>query len=105
MRVLALEAIFDPRQRSLPRGNLLVFGSLAAALRISDFPHNHASLWLVLPVIGVVLGTVDTARCMKKRWSFYHGGVLLCIYMDLMAAVIVLFALLYPYFFRVVSMR
>jgi hypothetical protein len=40
---------------------------------------------------------VDTIRCMRKRWSFYHGGVLLCIYMDLMAVALILVFLLYPY--------
>ncbi|HEY0264695.1 MAG TPA: hypothetical protein VGC07_09230 [Granulicella sp.] len=36
---------------------------------------------------------------MQKRWSFYHGGVLLCIYMDLMVVSLILFFLLYPYAF------
>lgn len=35
---------------------------------------------------------------MRKRWGFYHGGVVLCIYMDLMALTLILFFLLYPYF-------
>jgi hypothetical protein len=47
----------------------------------------------------MIVGTGETARCMQKRWSFYHGGVLLCIYMDLMALAMALFFLLYPYFF------
>jgi hypothetical protein len=34
---------------------------------------------------------------MRKRWSFYHGGVLLCLYMDLMALALILVFLLYPY--------
>jgi hypothetical protein len=34
---------------------------------------------------------------MRKRWSFYHGGVLLCLYMDLMAICLILFFLFYPY--------
>jgi hypothetical protein len=34
---------------------------------------------------------------MRKRWSFYHGGVLLCLYMDLLAITLILFFLLYPY--------
>jgi hypothetical protein len=40
---------------------------------------------------------VDTIRCMKPRWDLYHGGVLLLIYMDLMALCIILFLFLYPY--------
>jgi hypothetical protein len=34
---------------------------------------------------------------MRTRWSFYHGGVLLLIYMDLMALGMILFLFLYPY--------
>ena len=48
-------------------------------------------------VQGYILGTADTVRCIQRRWSFYHGGVLLCLYMDLMAITLVLFLLLYPY--------
>ena len=87
---------FNPRFRSLPRGNLLVLGSVLAALLLSHFPHLEASPSLLLPLLGIALGTADTARCMRKRWNFYHGGVLLCMYMDLLALVLVLFLLLYP---------
>jgi hypothetical protein len=34
---------------------------------------------------------------MQRRWSLYHGGVLLLIYMDLMVLCMILFLLLYPY--------
>jgi hypothetical protein len=34
---------------------------------------------------------------MQPRWNWYHGGVILCIYMDLMALCIILFFLLYPF--------
>jgi hypothetical protein len=34
---------------------------------------------------------------MRPRWSLYHGGVLLLIYMDLMALCMILFFFLYPY--------
>ena len=89
-------AFFNPRFRSLPRGNLLVLGSLLAALLLSHFPHLEATPWLLLPLLGIALGTADTARCMRKRWNFYHGGVILCIYMDLLVLILVLFLLLYP---------
>ena len=88
--------IFNLRRCSLLRGNLLVLLSLAAAFRLSDFPHNRATLLLVFPAAFSIAGTVDTARCMRRRWSFYHGGVLLCIYMDLMAVAMILVFLLYP---------
>ncbi len=89
--------IFHLHQRSLARGNALVLGSLALTFWLSDFPHNRATPFLILPAITVILGTVDTARCMHRRWSLRHGTVLLCLYMDLMAATMVLFSLLYPY--------
>ncbi|MGI4827318.1 MAG: hypothetical protein ACRYFU_03880 [Janthinobacterium lividum] len=91
-----LPIILNPRFRSLTRGNVLVLGSMAAALPISQFPHLRSTPWLLLPLLGVTLGTADTVRCMRRRWNFYHGGVILCIYMDLMVGILVLFMLLYP---------
>ncbi len=52
---------------------------------------------LLLPSAVVLLGTADTIRCIRRRWSLYHGGVVLCLYMDLMAICLILFLLLYPY--------
>jgi hypothetical protein len=89
--------LLNPRHCSLLRSNLLVLASLAAAFPLSDFPHNRPTLLLVFPALLSVVGTADTTRCMRKRWSFYHGGVLLCIYMDLMAVALILVFLLYPY--------
>jgi hypothetical protein len=64
---------------------------------MSHFPHLRATPWLILPALGCAVGTFETARCMQRRWSFYHGGVLLCVYMDLLAITLVLFFLVYPY--------
>jgi hypothetical protein len=90
-------SIFNPRHRSLIRGNVLVLVSLGVALLLSDFPHNRATPLLILPAVAAIAGTIDTVRCMQPRWSFYHAGVLLCIYMDLMALCMILFFLFYPY--------
>jgi hypothetical protein len=89
--------VFNPRNRSLARGNTIVLVSLAIATLISKAPHLRPAPLLALPLLGCFVGTADTVRCMRKRWSFYHGGVLLCLYMDLMAITLVLFFLLYPY--------
>jgi hypothetical protein len=89
--------IFNLRRCSLLRGNLVVLLSLAAAFPLSDFPNNRATLLLVFPALLSIAGTLDTIRCMRRRWDFYHGGVLLCIYMDLMAVALILVFLLYPY--------
>ncbi len=94
---MQLPLIFDLRFRSLTRANLLVFLSLASAFFLSDFPHNRPTLWLILPTLIAFVGTAETVRCIRKRWSFYHAGVIFCIYMDLMADAMLLFCLLYPY--------
>ena len=89
--------LLNPHIHSLVRGSALVLLSLAAAFRLSHFPSNHPTPLLVLPILVAIAGLLDTARCMRKRWSLYHGGVLLLIYMDLMAIFIMLFFLVYPY--------
>ncbi len=90
-------AIFNPRVHSLARASTIVLGGVAIATPLSGFPRMHANPLLALPLLLCLVGTADTVRCMRKRWSLYHGGVLLCLYMDLMAITLVLFFLLYPY--------
>jgi hypothetical protein len=89
--------ILNPRHRSLVRGNILVWGSILLAVLISDFPNTRPSALQIFPTLLAFAGTADTVRCIRKRWSFYHAGVLLCIYMDLMAICVILFLLIYPY--------
>jgi hypothetical protein len=89
--------LLNPRHRSLLRGSLLVLGSLGLSVLLSGFPHNRATLWLIVPALVAVIGTADTVRCMQRRWNLYHGGVILCIYMDLMALAMILFFLFYPF--------
>ncbi len=87
---------FNWRERSLLRGTMLVLLSTWAAFRLSHFPQNNGTLWLLAPLVFAFIGTFDTLRCMQPRWNWYHGGVLLCVYMDLMAVCMILFFLLYP---------
>jgi len=87
---------FRWRQRSLLRGTLLVLASTWIAFRLSHFPHNFATPWLLAPLLVASAGLIDTIRCMQPRWSWYHGGVLLCVYMDLMSICMILFFLVYP---------
>jgi hypothetical protein len=92
-----LPALLNFRCRSLLRGTILVLASLIAALIFSGFPHVHTAWPLIFAAIAALWGTFDTARCLRLRWSFYHGGVLLFLYMDLMALTMIFFLLLYPY--------
>jgi len=50
-----------------------------------------------LPAFFALYGTYDTSRWLRLRWNFYHGGVLLLLYMDVMALAMIFFLLLYPY--------
>jgi len=92
-----LPAALNLYRKSLLRGSVFVLGSLFAAFRLADFPHNRATLLLILPAVIACVGTWETTRCMQRRWSFYHGGVLLLLYMDIMAIAMILFLLFYPY--------
>ena len=89
--------ILNLRHHSLSRGNLLVLTSLLIAILMSDFPHNRPTMFLILPTLLAVAGTGETARCMRMRWDYYHAGVMLCLYMDLMILCMILFFLIYPY--------
>jgi CO dehydrogenase/acetyl-CoA synthase gamma subunit (corrinoid Fe-S protein) len=90
--------IFRLRQKSLARGILLSMGAFAASLRLAGFPHLenlHGSRWQILVLVVAAWGMAETARCLQRRWSFYHAGVLLLLYSDLMilAAIVVLLIL------------
>jgi hypothetical protein len=90
-------AVFHLRSRSLLRGTVCVVSSLAMSVPLSGFPDIQPSPALILPCLLALFGTFDTVRCLQLRWSFYHGGVLLLLYMDLMVLILVFFLLLYPY--------
>jgi hypothetical protein len=98
-RPLSSLAVFNLRRRSLLRGNLLVLGSFAASFRISGFPHNRATLLLLIPAALALLGAFDTLRCVQPHRNLYHAGVMLCLFMDMMAVCLILFFLFFPYLF------
>jgi hypothetical protein len=90
--------IFRIRQRSLVRGILLALGALAASLRLAGYPHleaPHSSRWQILPVLAAGWAMLETARCHRRRWSFYHAGVLILLYAELMILALALFFWLY----------
>lgn len=89
--------LFRLRQKSLLRGTLLTLASLLISFRLSGFPDVHPCLWLILPLLLTCAAVWDTARCLQKRWSFYHGGVILIIYVELMALLMISFLLVAPF--------
>ena len=38
----------------------------------------------------------ETARCLHRKWSLYHAGVLLLLYTDLMILAMIVFLVAYP---------
>jgi hypothetical protein len=90
-------AVFNIRAKSLIRATAAVLVSVVMAFFFSGFPDLHRSMLMLLPTALVFYGTWETIRCLRLRWSFYHGGVMLLLYMDIMAIVMILFLLLYPY--------
>jgi hypothetical protein len=90
--------IFRLLRPSLVRGVLLALGALAASLRLAGFPSAgapHASHWQILLSPIVCWGMVETFRCLGRRWSLYHAGVLILLYSELMILGLVLFLWVY----------
>ncbi len=92
-----LSDIFGIQKKSLVRGTGLALASLWISFRVSGFPYTHFSVWLMLVFLVACAATWDTARCLQKRWSFYHGAVLLLLYVDLMILLMISFFLLAPF--------
>ena len=91
--------IFRLRQRSLVRGVALSLCSFAISLRLAGFPdvrRLHGSTWQLLVAIAAAWGMVETARCLRRKWSLYHAGVLILLYSELMILALVLFLSIYP---------
>ncbi|HUY82679.1 MAG TPA: hypothetical protein VMU92_13215 [Acidobacteriaceae bacterium] len=90
-------AVFNFRSRSLIRGTGLVLCSLGASFPLSGFPQVHPAWPMIFVAFAALWGAFDTLRCLRMRWSFYHGGVLLLLYMDVIALTLIFFLWLYPY--------
>lgn len=85
--------LFRIRDRSLARGVLLSLGAFVASLRLAGFPYIeklHGSRWQILAVPFACWGMVETVRCLHKKWDFYHAGVILLLYSELMILAMVL---------------
>ena len=78
---------------------MLSLGALVASMRLAGFPnaeHLHTSRWQFVPVIAAAWGMWETARCLSRKWSLYHAGVLILLYSELMILAMALFFLLCP---------
>jgi len=85
---------FQLRERSLLRGILLAVGAFGVSLRLAGFPYIenlHGSPWQALAAPFACWAMVETARCLERRWSLYHAGVLILLYTELMILAMVLF--------------
>lgn len=91
-----IRSFFNLRLPSLLRGNILVLGSLAASFTLARFPANKATVSMIFPVLFAAVGTAETFRCIQMRWSWYHGAVIISLYMDAMALTMICFLALYP---------
>ena len=78
---------------------MLVLGSVAISFPLAGFPSAHRNPFLILPALLALYGTFETVRCVRPRWDLYHAGVILLLWMDMMAVCLVLFLLLSPYLF------
>jgi hypothetical protein len=97
--VLPCPSILRLRRRSLARGILLGLGAFAASLRLAGFPDInalHGSRWQVLSALAACWALGETARCLDRKWSLYHAGVLILLYTDLMILTLTVFLCLYP---------
>jgi hypothetical protein len=92
-------SIFRLRYKSLLRGVLLSLAAFAASLRLAGFPDInalHGSSWQILVLLFACWGMIETARCLGRKWSLYHAGVLILLYSELMILALVIFLCIYP---------
>ena len=92
-------SIFRLRQKSLVRGILLSVGAFAASLRLGGFPDInalHSSHWQIVSALVAFWGMVETARCLCRKWSLYHAGVLILLWTEVMILGMAVFLFLYP---------
>jgi hypothetical protein len=77
---------------------LLAVGALVLSIRLAGFPalnSLHGTNWQIVSVLTACWALAESARCLGRRWSFYHVGVLLLLYSDLMILAMTLFLWLY----------
>jgi hypothetical protein len=98
-QTLSSRAFFHLRRPSLVRATLLVLGSFFLSFPLSGFPHSSRNPLLLIPLLFAVAGSIDTVRCLTPRRNLYHAGIILCLFMDLLALTLISFFLFFPYLF------
>jgi hypothetical protein len=93
-------SFFNLRTPSLLRANLLALFSLAISFPLAKFPYDQANFAMLVPILGAAAGMVETFRCIRARWSWYHGAVLISLYMDALVLTMILFLALFPFLTR-----
>jgi hypothetical protein len=99
MLVLPRTSIFRLRQRSILRAIVLALGAFAISLRMAGFPYIeelHSSAWQFLPTLAILWAILETARCLGRKWSLYHAGVLILLWTDLMILTLAVILWIYP---------
>jgi hypothetical protein len=97
--VLPRTSLFRLRQPSIVRSIVVALGAFVVSLRLGGFPNLddlHSSRWQVVPVVLALGAMVETARCMKRKWSLYQAGVLILLYTDVMVMGLAVFLFFYP---------
>ena len=78
---------------------MLSLGAFLLSLHLAGFPHIenlHGSRWQWLALVLAVWGMIETIRCLQKKWSLYHAGIILLVYTDLMILAMIGFMVAYP---------
>lgn len=78
---------------------MLSVGAFIASLRLAGFPrieNLHGSRWQILALFVAAWGMAETVRCLHRKWSLYHAGILLLLYSDLMILAMIVYLVAYP---------
>ena len=68
------------------------------SLLLAGFPHIeslHGSRWQIVTLFTAAWGMAETARCLRRKWTLYHAGILLLLYSDLMILAMIVFLVAY----------
>lgn len=87
------------REKSLTRAVVLSVGTFAFSLRLAGFPYIdklHGSRWQIVALAAAAWGMAETFRCLDRRWSLYHAGVLILLYSDMMILALIGVLVVYP---------